>query len=100
MLTPASQPAPQPADDDPWADDTWDMGLPSDQAALEALLLDWSEVYDIGIDDGQWWYRRKDRKGGTETARTPDDLRVQIAQDYTIRPVRSPPATPTAPPAT
>lgn len=76
------------ASGDPWADDTWDMGLPSQQAALEALLWAWGEVYDMGYDDGQWWYRRRDRKGGTETARTPDDLRIQIALDYTAMPVR------------
>jgi hypothetical protein len=87
--------SPHQPDDDPWADDTWDMGLPSEQAALEALRLTWGECYDIGCDDGQWWYKRKDGTGGTETARTPDDLRTQIAQDYSIMPARRRPS-PTA----
>lgn len=72
-------------------DDTWDIpALPGQQAALEALQWHWGEVYDIGCDDGQWWYRRKDGKGGRETATTPDDLRRQIAADYTFMPVLRP----------
>lgn len=61
--------------------------LPGQQAALEALQWHWGNAYEIGVDDGQWWYRRRDGKGGTETAGTPDDLRNQIVIDYTCYPV-------------
>jgi hypothetical protein len=72
-------------------DDTWEMpALSGEQAALEALCWHWGEVYEIGVDDGQWWYRRRDGKGGTETAITPDELRTQIITDYTIMPVPRP----------
>jgi hypothetical protein len=66
--------------------------LPGQQAALEALQWHWGEVYHIGVDDGQWWYQRKDGKGGTETASTPDALRSMIITDYTIMPVPREPA--------
>ncbi|HLX48422.1 MAG TPA: hypothetical protein VKS82_08820 [Streptosporangiaceae bacterium] len=82
-------------------DDTWEMpALPGECAALEALRWHWGEVYEIGVDDGQWWYRRRDGKGGTETAATPDELRAMIITDYTIMPVPREPSpgrtTPTA----
>ena len=94
-LTPASQATP-PADytdpacsgraDEP--DDIWDMPvLSGQQAALDALRWNWGEAYDIGVDEGEWWCRRKDGKGGTETAATPDALRTMIVTDYTIMPV-------------
>jgi hypothetical protein len=97
MLTPSSQPEPSqqpgrvPVDqptDDAWTDEIWNMGLPSEQAALDALRWHWDEAYDIGVEDGQWWYRRKDGIGGIETAATPDGLRAQIIMDYTVLPVR------------
>jgi hypothetical protein len=69
-------------------DDTWDMpGLPGDRAALDALAWNWGTAYEIGLDDGQWWYRRRDGKGGRETASTPDTLHSMIVTDYTIWPV-------------
>jgi hypothetical protein len=79
---------------DPPADDAWNLpALPGQQAALEALQWNWGEPYDIGVDDGQWWYRRRDGLGGTETAATPDSLRNKIINDYTDLPVRrQPPA--------
>ncbi|MGH3156268.1 MAG: hypothetical protein ACRDNF_06805 [Streptosporangiaceae bacterium] len=100
MLTTPDQPAPDghtdPADPpgrNQSDDDAWDMPvLPGERAALEALRWNWGEAYHIGCDDGQWWFRRKDGKGPTETASTPDDLRAQIVLDYTLRPVhRAPP---------
>lgn len=99
MLTPGGQPSPDgcfdPAypgrhhepDDDPWADDTWDMPLPGQQAALDALQWNWGEAYDIGCEDGLWWYRRRDHKGGRETATTPDELHTAIVTDYSLFPV-------------
>jgi hypothetical protein len=75
-------------------DNAWDMpALPGERAALEALQWNWGEAYHIGCDDGQWWFRRKDGKGATETASTPDELRNQIVLDYSLLPVHreSPP---------
>jgi hypothetical protein len=101
MLTSPGQPAP---DDhagpvgspcmDRSGDDAWDMpALPGERAALEALVWNWGEAYHIGCDDGQWWFCRKDGKGATETASTPDELRNQIVLDYSLLPVHreSPP---------
>jgi hypothetical protein len=69
-------------------DDTWDIpALPGQQAALDALQWHWGTAYHIGVDDGEWWYRRRDGKGATETATTPDDLRTMIITDYTAWPV-------------
>jgi hypothetical protein len=63
--------------------------LPRDtKAALEALQWDWGEAYEIGFDDGEWWYRRRDGFGGRESAFTPDALHKLIVEDYTFRPVR------------
>jgi hypothetical protein len=73
----------QPADDE-----TWEIpGLPGMQAALDALRWDWGEAYQIGCRDGRWWYRRRDGKGATQSAGTPDERRAQIITDYTLRPV-------------
>jgi hypothetical protein len=84
------------------ADESGDTGgipaLPGEQAALDALVWNWGEAYEIGCEEGQWWFRRKDGKGGTETASGPDELRALIVTDYTIRPVRRPPADTLPPP--
>jgi hypothetical protein len=58
-----------------------------EQAALEALVCMWGEAYIIGCDEGQWWFRRRDGKGGIETAFTPDCLLAQIVTDFTVYPV-------------
>lgn len=55
--------------------------------ALGTLLWNWGEAYDIGCDAGQWWYRRKDGKGGRETAASADELYRMIVADYTFMPV-------------
>jgi hypothetical protein len=68
-------------------DDTWDMPLPGERAALEALRFNWGTAYEIGVDDGQWWYRRRDGLGGRQTATTPEDLRNMIVTDYGAFPV-------------
>jgi hypothetical protein len=68
-------------------DDTWVPALPGQQAALEALQWNWGQAYKIGVDDGEWWYRRRDGKGGRETASTPDVLRAMIVTDYDTWPV-------------
>lgn len=53
-------------------DDTCDNPAPcGEQAAVEALRCTWGEAYDIGAEEGLWWFRRKDGVGGTETAAFP-----------------------------
>jgi hypothetical protein len=93
LTTPSPPPAhgyPDPAypghADEP-DDDTWTPALPGQQAALEALMWNWGPAYEIGVDDGEWWYRRRDGKGGRETASNPDDLHTMIITDYSVYPV-------------
>jgi hypothetical protein len=57
-------------------------------AALDALRLSWSDGYEIGCDDEVWWYRRRDGKGGTQTAPYPDELNKMITDDHAFIPVR------------
>jgi hypothetical protein len=57
-------------------------------AALDALRLLWGDGYEIGFDDEVWWYRRRDGKGGTQTAPDPDELNKMITDDHTFMPVR------------
>jgi hypothetical protein len=78
MLTSSSQPAPHGRTGPPYPghaddpDDAWDVpALPGQLAALDALRWHWGTAYEIGVDDGQWWYRRRDGKGGRETATPP-----------------------------
>jgi hypothetical protein len=63
------------------------MPLPGERAALEALVWNWGAAYEIGVDDGEWWCRRRDGIGGRESASTAEDLRAWIVTDYTIFPV-------------
>lgn len=73
-------------------DDTCDNPAPcGEQAAVEALRCTWGEAYDIGAEEGLWWFRRKDGVGGTETAASPDLLLAQLVIDYGALPVRCPP---------
>jgi len=58
------------------------------EAALEVLRFNWGEAYEIGLDDGGWWCRRRDGLGGTERAPGPDELHKLIVEDYSFRPVR------------
>jgi hypothetical protein len=94
MLTTPSPPPPEGYTDSAYParagqpGDTWQRpALPGQQAALDALVWNWGTAYEIGVDDGQWWYRRRDGKGGRETATTPDDLRTMIITEYSIYPV-------------
>jgi hypothetical protein len=57
-------------------------------ATLDALRWNWGDAYDIGCDDGVWWFRRRDGIGSQETASSPDALRRAIVDDYTFRPMR------------
>lgn len=56
-------------------------------AQLDALRWHWGDAYDIGCDDGVWWFRRRDGLGGGETASGPDALRAAIIDNYIHRPV-------------
>jgi hypothetical protein len=66
--------------------------LPGEKTALEELLWSWGEVFEIGVDDGTWWYRRRDGQGTTGQADNPDDLRAQMARDYCLDPAPRPPS--------
>jgi hypothetical protein len=55
--------------------------------ALDALRWHWGDAYDVGCDDGVWWYRRLDGLDGTRTAIGPDEVRNAIVKDYTDRPL-------------
>jgi hypothetical protein len=57
-------------------------------AALEALEFNWGDAYEIGCEDGEWWFGRRDGIGGRERASAPDELRRMIVADYEFRPVR------------
>ena len=58
---------------------------------MEALRCTWGEAYEVGVDGGLWWFRRKDGIGGIETATSPDGLLAQIVTDHDVLPVRCPP---------
>jgi hypothetical protein len=81
-----------PTDAERSGEDTWDIWARcGERAAVEALRCTWGEAYEVGVDEGRWWFRRKDGKGGTETAASPDCLQAQIVIDYSVLPVRCPP---------
>jgi hypothetical protein len=81
-----------PADGEGPGEDTWGIwGRCGERAAVEALRGTWGAAYEFGVDGGQWWFRRKDGVGGTETAASPDCLLTQIVIDYGSLPVRCPP---------
>src|ERR1700723_908513 len=73
-------------------EDTAEVRL-GEWAVVEALCCTWGEAYEVGVDEGQWWFRRKDGIGGTETATSPDRLLAQMVIDHDCLPVRcAPPA--------
>lgn len=81
-----------PADAERPGEDIWDVwGRCGERAVVEALRCTWGEAYEVGMDGGQWWFRRKDGMGGTETAASPDGLLAQIVIDHDALPVRCPP---------
>ncbi|MGH3159123.1 MAG: hypothetical protein ACRDNF_21480 [Streptosporangiaceae bacterium] len=80
-----------PADAERPGEDTWGIWTCcGERAAVEALRCTWGEAYDVGVDGSQWWFRRKDGIGGTETAASPDCLLAQIVIDHGALPVRCP----------
>lgn len=63
--------------------------LSAEDAALEALRLDYGHVYDIGCGEGDDWHAsRRDGKGGRIEERSPDSLRQAMAEDHEFSPVR------------
>jgi hypothetical protein len=63
-------------------------GTQGDGTPLEVLRWNWGEAYEIGCDDGEWWYRRRDGLGGRQTAQNADALHKLVIEDYTFLPVR------------
>lgn len=55
---------------------------------LAALRWHWGDAYEIGCDDGTWWYERRDGIGDRERAGDPVELYRMITGDYEFRPVR------------
>ena len=61
---------------------------PGSRYALDGLRFDWGEAYDIAVSDESGWQAlRRDGKGDRIEAPTPDGLRKQIVDDYTLMPV-------------
>ena len=58
------------------------------ERALEALRWMWSEVYEIWVDQhiGTWCARRRDG-GGVIEGDGPDGLRVEVLEDWLLRPM-------------
>ncbi|HLI77928.1 MAG TPA: hypothetical protein VKV02_13360 [Acidobacteriaceae bacterium] len=78
-----------PADAERPGEDVWESWARCGERAVgDALRCTWGEAYEIGVDGGQWWFRRKDGIGGIETAVSPDCLLAQIVIDYDCLPVR------------
>lgn len=65
---------------------------PLTMTALESLRWNWGDAYEIGMTDSGWRARRADGLGGWITAAGADDLRDEILNDYTVRPVPRSPA--------
>jgi hypothetical protein len=60
----------------------------AEDAALEALELDWGSVYLIGYDSEYgWWAERRDELGGLIEEGSPDELRAAMAEDHALKPV-------------
>ncbi len=46
--------------------------------ALDALLMSWGDVYDIGHEYDRWVASRRDGRGAALTGSTPDELSRQM----------------------
>lgn len=63
-------------------------GRTAEEAALDALRLDYGGAYLIGHDDDHgWWASRRDQVGGYLAENTPDELRAAMAADHGVKPV-------------
>jgi hypothetical protein len=56
--------------------------------ALEVLRRDWGSAYQVEGSDDNWRARRLDGLGEWIEADSPDSLRHQIFDDYSLKPVR------------
>ena len=56
--------------------------------ALDLLGQIWGDVYDVGCDGRNWWYRRKDGTGTAYTATSPGEPHKVTADDHAFLPVR------------
>lgn len=54
---------------------------------LAELEHHWGGAYHIGVQDGTWWARRRDGKGGQLTAPDAEALYQAIYADYRANPV-------------
>jgi hypothetical protein len=60
----------------------------ADDDALDALRLEWGQLYRIGCDAVRgWWAQRRDGLGGDIAAGTPDELRTAVSEDYSLKSV-------------
>jgi hypothetical protein len=55
---------------------------------LEVLRHDWGSAYQVEGSDDSWRARRLDGLGELIEAETPDSLRNQIFNDYSLKPVQ------------
>jgi hypothetical protein len=63
-------------------------GRTSEEAALDALELDYGDSYLIGHHEAHgWWAERRDRVGVLLETGTPDELRNAMAEDHELKPV-------------
>jgi hypothetical protein len=63
-------------------------GKTAGEQALEVLRREWGQSYRIGHDAVRdWWAQRRDGLGGDITAGTPDELRMEVSEDYALKPV-------------
>lgn len=56
-------------------------------AELAELEYHWGEAYRLGVQDGTWWARRRDGRGGQLTAPDAEALAEAIRADYRANPV-------------
>jgi hypothetical protein len=69
----------------------------ADSPALDALRFGWGIAYEFGTDDEGPWAWRRDGAGGKIRAGSPDALRAEVIDDYSVKPVSrdlAPPGTP------
>jgi hypothetical protein len=55
--------------------------------ALALLRWHWGDAYDISVDGDEWQAVRKDGEGSMISAPVPDELRMAMLADYSLKPV-------------
>ena len=59
----------------------------AEDQALEALKHGWDDVYEFGVGPDGYWARRRDGLGETLIDLDPGEVRRQVHEDYTMKPV-------------